>query len=84
LRLSVELIEVTEEGFAVVVDGHPPSRHVLVDLLLALLPAVLPEPALISRDWQHRPKLENTVLTFSDLDLRTRLIEMQPASNVCR
>jgi len=75
---------VTEEGVAVVVDGHPPSRHVLVDLLLALLPTVLPEPALISRDRQHRPKLENTVLTFSDLDLRTRLIEMQPTSNVCR
>jgi hypothetical protein len=83
LRLSAELIEVTKEGVTVVVNGHPPSRHVLVDLLLALLPAVLPEPALISRDRQRRPKLENAVLTFSDLDLRTRLVEMQPTSNVC-
>ena len=74
----------TKERVTVVVNGHPPSRHVLVDLLLAALPAVLPEPPLIGRNRQRWPKLENAVLTFSDLHLCTRLIEMQPASHVCR
>lgn len=38
------------------------------------------EPGMLHR--QGRPKLENAVLTFSDLDLRTRLVEMQAASYV--
>ena len=56
----------------------------LVDFLFASLPAVLPEPALISGHRQGRPKFQDAVLAFSDLDLRAGLVEMQPTSNVCR
>ena len=39
--------------------------------LLSLPPAVLPEPPLMGTDRQGWQKLENPVLTFNDLDLRT-------------
>ncbi len=69
--LGIEAIEVAQERIAVVVDDDPSSHHVLIDLFLATLPAVLPEPSLIRGHGQGWPKLKHTVLTFGDLHLGT-------------
>jgi len=66
------------------VNGDPSSRHMLINLPFPTLPTVLPEPALISRDRQRRPKLQHPVLTLGDLNLRPRLIEMQPTTDLSR
>ncbi|WP_157838301.1 hypothetical protein [Mycolicibacterium aromaticivorans] len=65
-------------------NSDAPSRNVVVDFLFALLPAFLPEPALISGDREGWPKLQDTVFTLGDLNLCARLIQMQPTPNVCR
>lgn len=72
------------KGFAAVMDGDTPRRNVVVDFLFALLPAILPEPALISGDGQGWPKLQDTILAFGDLNLCAGLIQMQSTPDLGR
>jgi AraC-like DNA-binding protein len=57
-------------------------RDVGVDLVLALLPAFGPEPALVGRNRQRCPQLKNPVVAFSDLNLGAGLVEVQAPPNV--
>lgn len=58
--------------------------HMLVNLALAFLPPLGPKPALVSRYGQRRPQFENAVLSLDQLDLSTRLVEVEPPTNVGR
>lgn len=50
-----------EEALAGLVHGDPSGGHVFVDLALALLPPLGPEPCLVSRHWECRAEFEDAV-----------------------
>lgn len=78
------LIEISEKILSRRVRRRLAASEMSFDLTFAVLPILLPEPRLIRADRQCRTQLENTVGTFGDLHLRTRLIEMHARTKLCR
>lgn len=60
-RLVGEISDERNQGITVVVHGDAPGADVLVHLLLALLPASSPEPALIDRCSDDTARLDAAV-----------------------
>jgi len=73
---------VGEEVLTGLMDDHPAGRHVLVDLTLALLPLLGPEPRLVGRHWQRRPQLDDAVGALGDLQLRPGLVQVPALAQV--
>ena len=71
-----------EEVLGRLVNRHASGSDVFVDLALALLPPLGPEPALIGWHGQSGPQLDDPVGALRQLQLRTRLVQVQPATNV--
>ncbi|MHB1172935.1 MAG: hypothetical protein ACYCZY_10690 [Lacisediminihabitans sp.] len=63
-------------------NGYPSCSNVLVDFTLTLLPALSPEPYLVSRHRQHRPEFNDTVLALEDFNLGTGSVQMQAAAQI--
>jgi hypothetical protein len=78
------LIEMAEQGVSVVVHNYLARGDMRVDLSFTFLPALCPKPSLIGGYGQGRAQLKDTVVTFGDLHLCARLIQMQSAPNFGR
>ena len=70
-----------EEGVRGLVPSHLASTEVLIDLTLAALPLLGPEPGLIRWDGQRWPQLDHPVLALGELDLRARLVQVVPPAD---
>jgi hypothetical protein len=67
------------------VDNRDPTRgDVGVGFALHRLPAIGPEPGLVSRHRDDRHQLEAPVIVLDQLELRVRAIEMETAPEIGR
>jgi hypothetical protein len=79
---AVEVIEVTDEVLGGFMGRHMPGLDMGVDLTLALLPALGPEPPLVGWDRQSSSEFEHPVLAFGHLQLCTGLVQVQPSAYI--
>ena len=82
--LGSELLKVCAESVGRVVDCYLSALHVLVDLPLALLPSIGPEPLLICRHGNVAVQLYDAVIALDDPDLSPRLIEVVATAEIRR
>lgn len=61
---------------------HSAGRDVLVDFALHGLPPLLPEPTLVRWDREDGAQLDPTVVFLDDLELGSRLIEMESLAKI--
>ena len=73
-----------QEGVGVTVDRDLPRGHVSIHGALTLLPALRPEPALLSRYRQRRSELQHAVRPLGELNLGAGFVQMHPAPNLGR
>lgn len=71
-----------EEVLSGLMDRHTAGRNVLVDLELALLSELGPEPPLVRRDRQRGTQLDHAVGALNHLQLCTGLVQVQSAADV--
>src|SRR5665811_2014731 len=77
-------IEVLEERVGTIDHGHAAGGHVRIDFALHRLPPLCPEPALIRRHGEDRTQLNPAVVLLDDLELGSRLLEVEPLAKVNR
>jgi hypothetical protein len=78
------VVEVLEKCVGTIDDGHAAGGHMGIDFALHRLPPFRPEPALIRRHGQDRAQLDPAVLLLDDLELGSRLVEMEPLAKIDR
>jgi hypothetical protein len=73
--LGAEVVKEVDELVTIGVDGCLAAFDVLVDLAFHALPSIGPEPRLLRRNREPWPKLDHSVVSLDDLDVRARLVE---------
>nr|WP_313405382.1 hypothetical protein [Aeromicrobium sp.] len=73
-----------QEVLTAVVHGDAPSTDVVVDLVLTRLPSLGPVPRLIGGNWHGRTQFNDSIRPLGDLQLHTRLIQMEALAQVSR
>src|SRR5664280_803559 len=77
-------VELLEELVRTIDHGHAASGHVRIDFALHRLPPFGPEPSLIRRHGQDRSQLDPAIVLLDDLELGSRLVEVEPLAKINR
>ena len=80
-RAAICCVEQLLDG---VVVGHPSCGDIRVGVALHLLPALRPEPGLVSGYRRQWVQLDDLVLPLDDAYLRSGLVQVVPSTQVGR